>query len=309
MFFIYGNEYFYIKKEINKIFKQNNGFKIIKFDEEDSYSEICETILNYSIFEPNKIIVIDNFFLLKKEQKEKAEAFIKILKNETSNQIIIFTIYNETKIELKTSFAKFLIKNAKVIEVKKNEDKNLPYIIEDIVKSKGGIISKINAIYLSTKMPNDLMLIINEIDKLIHNHNEITKENIDESISKYQSKNVFEFINALNEKDTYLVFKSYYEKYNNGEPIANFISQVANLLLLSSLIYSYKKNKKSLDEISKDLNIHKFRIENGNKLLTKLGIENIHNLINKLANLDSDIKSGIIDDKIGFEFLLLQYLK
>ncbi|MGL6124907.1 MAG: DNA polymerase III subunit delta [Metamycoplasmataceae bacterium] len=308
MYFIYGEELFLINKQIKKILKENMGIKPIFFDTESSVYDVVNEINTFSIFEDKKIIVLKDFNLLAKSNTAYDQEIINSIKNKNSNCVLIFS-YSEAKPKTPSVLFKFLLDNAKVIEIKKYTNAELSGIIQDIVKSKGGIISNINAILLSVKLPNDLNLIIKEIDKLLLENKEITKEMIKTSIAKYNSNNIFEFINCFQESDASGLFRAYKERIDNGDTIINLISQLANALILCSNIYSYKSINMRIEEIAEEMNIHIFRVKKGNEFLNTMGIKRIKNIIQMLTNLDTDIKKGRVGEVIGFEKLLLEIIR
>lgn len=308
MYFIYGDELFLIDKQIKKILKQNDGVKPIFFNAESSVYDVINEINTFSIFEDKKIIILKDFSLLTKSNTAYDQEIINSVKNKNDNCILIFT-FSEQKPKTPSTLFKFLLDETKVIEVKKYTNVELSSIIQEIVKSKGGTISNINAILLSIKIPNDLNLIVREIDKLLLENKEITKEMIKTSISKYNLNNMFEFINSLQEGDASGLFRSYKDRIDNGDSIVNLISQLANALILCSNIYSYKASNIRIEEISQEMNIHIFRIKKSNELLNTIGIKRIKKIIQMLSDLDTDIKSGKINEIIGFEKLLLEIIR
>ncbi|MGL4184020.1 MAG: DNA polymerase III subunit delta [Metamycoplasmataceae bacterium] len=305
MYFIYGDEALYIEKKINDIILKNNINNFINFYDDSSFSDIIDSIINTSLFNDKKLIILNdiNFNISQQEQ------IISFLKKEENNIVLFVLNRKEKDLDKKNILISFLLKEANSFYFNKVEEKDLPNKIIELVEEKGGKINKLNAIYLASKLPNEMLIISSEIEKLLINDEEINEEIIDSLVTKYQTKNIYGFLNALNNKDSLQVFKEYQEKINHGEEILSLISSISTILIICSEIDVLKKQKKSLNEISEIMGIHNFRIENGNKLLIKMGIKKIDELLFSLAELDIDIKMGIIDEKIGFEKILLDFIK
>ena len=87
------------------------------------------------------------------------------------------------------------------------------------------------------------------------------------------------------------------------------MGQLSNALILCTTINSYTKSRIRIEEIAEETKIHIFRIKKANELLKSYGMSKITNLIKMLSNLDNDIKSGKIDEIIGFEKLLLEIIR
>ena len=308
MYFIYGEELFLIDKQIKKILKKNNDAKSIFYDANSTIYEAINEINTFSIFDDKKVIIFKDFYLLSKSTATHDQEMINSIKNKNENIILIFS-FSEVKPKSPTPLFKYLLKETQAIEVKKYTQLQLAGVIREIITSKGGSIANIDSILLSTKLPNDLNIIIREIDKLLLEDKQITKEMIYTSISKYNSNNIFEFINSFQDNDVVGLFRSYKERIENGEVIINLISQLSNALILCSTIQSYKSLRKRVEEISEEMKIHIFRVKKADELLRNLGFKRIKILIEMLSELDYKIKSGEINEVIGFEKLLLEIIR
>ncbi|MGL5522294.1 MAG: DNA polymerase III subunit delta [Metamycoplasmataceae bacterium] len=305
MYFIYGDEPLYIEKKINDIILKNNINNSINFYDDSSFSDIIDSIVNTSLFNDKELIIL-NDINFNKSQQEQITSF---LKKEVNNIVLFVLNCKEKDLDKTNILNSFLLKNAHSFSFNKVDEKDLPNKIIELVEEKGGKINKLSAIYLASKLPNEMLIISSEIEKLLVNDSEINEESIDSLVTKYQTKNVFGFLNALNNKDSLQVFKEYQEKINHGEEVISLISSISTILIICSEIDVLKKQKKSLQEIAEIMGIHSFRIENGNKLLIKMGIKKINELILSLAELDIDIKTGVIEEKIGFEKILLDFIR
>ncbi|MGL5358040.1 MAG: DNA polymerase III subunit delta [Metamycoplasmataceae bacterium] len=305
MYFIYGDEPLYIEKKINDIILKNNINNCINFYDDSSFPDIIDSIVNTSLFNDKELIILNNINFNKSQQ----EQIISFLKQEVNNIVLFVLNCKEKDLDKTNVLISFLLKKANSFSFNKVDEKDLPNKIIELVEEKGGKINKLSAIYLASKLPNEMLIISSEIDKLLINDQEINEELIDSLVTKYQTKNIYGFLNALNNKDSLQVFKEYQEKINHGEEVISLISSISTILIICSEIDVLKKQKKSLQEISEIMGIHNFRIENGNKLLIKMGIKKINELILSLAELDMDIKKGVIEEKIGFEKILLDFIK
>ncbi|MGL5520426.1 MAG: DNA polymerase III subunit delta [Metamycoplasmataceae bacterium] len=305
MYFIYGDEPLYIEKKINDIILKNNINNCINFYDDSSFPDIIDSIVNTSLFNDKELIILNNINFNKSQQ----EQIISFLKQEVNNIVLFVLNCKEKDLDKTNALISFLLKKANSFSFNKVDEKDLPNKIIELVEEKGGKINKLSAIYLASKLPNEMLIISSEIEKLLINDQEINEELIDSLVTKYQTKNVYGFLNALNNKDSLQVFKEYQEKINHGEEVISLISSISTILIICSEIDVLKKQKKSLQEIAEIMGIHNFRIENGNKLLIKMGIKKINELILSLAELDMDIKKGVIEEKIGFEKILLDFIK
>lgn len=305
MKFIFGEESYLIAKELNKI-KKNIGLDPIIYNDLSSIEDIISEINTISLFSEKKLIFLKNIIAFKKDSE--AKILIKELKNlDEENNILVFVF--EGNIIQKNIFYQYLQKNAKTIICNKISDRDLPKTIREIVQSQGGNISASASISLANKVPNDLRLIMKEISKLLLETNNITKENIETSVGDYQNDNIFALSNALTSNSYLEIIKAYNEKINKGEEITVIISQIASIFNLVYKVMIYQKAGYKIQEIADDLKIHKFRIQKALDIIYSRNELKIKNIIDKLANLDNNIKTGIIDPKIGMDNLILELIK
>lgn len=311
MFYFYGSNEFLIEKEIQDIIVRNKNASIVKFNSEVKINEIINQISSFSLFDSNRILIFYNFPYLFKKNKEDEKELLDIKKALTFKHSDTLIIFTSTTINEKNSniLVNYLKENANSKYFDELNEKELTIYVKDYLKNKGASISDIDLYYLLSKIPNKLLLIINEIEKLISLDLNITKTNIDSIVQKYDIGNTFDFINSFHSGNIDLLFQSYYDKINQGETIQNLISQIENVLELSSIIYSLKQNGFSYKEIEKITKKHSYVIKKNIEFLSVIGYKKIKKYLNMIADIDLNIKKGTIDPKIGFERFLLEICK
>ena len=305
MKFVFGEESYLIAKELKKIQDQVQLVPII-YDGDSLIEDIILEINTISLFNNKKLIFLKNILAFKKDSESKI-LINELEKADTENNILVFIF--EGSPNKKNLLVNYLQKKAKIFICKKISDRDVPSTIREIVKSQGGSISSSAAIALADKVPNDLRLIVKEISKLLIETNNIQKENIESSIGEYQNDNIFALSNSLTSNSIPEIIKTYREKLNSGEEITAIISQIASIYNLVYKVMIYQKAGYSIQKISDDLKIHKFRIQKSLDIIYSTSEIKIKNIIYKLANLDKNIKSGIIDPKIGMDNLILELIK
>ncbi|WP_041362892.1 DNA polymerase III subunit delta [[Mycoplasma] mobile] len=296
-----------IWNQIKKLISKSKTEPII-FDEESNIYELINEIESYDLFSNEKTIIVKNLWLLKKEDKKLSEILISSLENINSKYKIIFLL-EEDKINNKNSLIHFLLNNSKVDNVKKYNPKELISVIEKIIVAKKGTISHEAIIEFILKVPNDLRIIIQEIDKLLLLTKDITKEIVISETSDYFESDAFSFINAINEFDFKKIYETLQEKIINYEEIGQLLGQLNSHLNLSFLIHTNFQLGKNLKKIEEQYNIHHFRLRKAFDFLKKIGYKNLVYLISKNAELDFAIKNGSIDEIIGIKNLILDLFK
>lgn len=310
MYYFYGNEDYLIDQEIEFIIKNNKDHTVVRSNNNNDINEIVKQISAINLFENNKIIIFKNFPYLVNASEKEQEIILDSLKSKLSSTIVIFT---NNKINQKTKsnnkIVDFLEKQATCKEFKELNNKQIIQFVRDQINLHKASISEIDLVYFLSKVPNKLDLIMNEMNKLISLDLNISRSNIDDLVQKYNLTSVFDFINYFQANDSENIFRIYYEKLNYGESITSFINQIANNLELCSQIYSLKKSSMSLKEMETTLNKHPFVIKKCLDFLNNIGYTKIKKYLKIIENIDLDIKSGAINDKIIFERFLLEIFK
>ncbi len=300
----YGEESYLINQEIAKV-ARTMDVKPTFFSDDDSLENIILDIMTVSMFFEKKLVVIRNHEMITEE--DLGQIFLDEVNNHDDSVQIIFVL-EENKLQ-KSPLIDFVIQNGETKDFKKLSDNNIVSTIKEIVQSKGASITNGGAIRLAYKVPNDLRTIVNEIEKLINQTSTITEDTIDVSISDYVKEDAFALANALTSGDVHAIISAYSERKKAGDEPTYMISQISSVLSLSLQVNSYRKQGFANQDISDKTKIHIFRIKKASDLITKTSIEKIKVLVVKLAQLDADIKTGMVDDKIGLDNFILALVK
>lgn len=309
MYFIYGNEDYFINSSIKKITKEYSNYEIINIQQESNFEYIMDNLKNNNIFSIPKIFIFKNSNLLNLDDKNKISIFTDELLKQKENVIIFSLLTDENNKLMKKPLINFLLKHAKIEEVKKIKENELSKYIKQIIEKKGGTISFANSMKLASKLPNDLNLIINEIEKLLSFNKNIDENSIKKFASSFTHNDPFAFSNAFQSNKAEEIFSVYNERIALGDDINYLIGQIASILALSLDIHHFQLNNYTNEKIAEELGIHPFRIKKANEFLIKIGTKKIKILLEKLALLDMQIKNYEIDEKIGFENFLLQSIR
>gem|GEM_PF-4909849 len=125
----------------------------------------------------------------------------KILENYNHNDIKIIMTLNYDKLSKRLKITKQIEKKAKILKLNPlSLEEKKEFLIKKITKA--AITYEEDALNLFLEYVNDDMLVlINEINKLIILNKHITKEMIKENIYKYYQFNIFDILNTFLKKD------------------------------------------------------------------------------------------------------------
>lgn len=310
MFFVYGTDTYFTKKKVEQILKKFPDFEVINIFDNDSLVSIIDALEARDLFETEKIFIFHNFInskLTNQEQKKIANKITKYSYN------VIFLYELEVESDEKKIFSSFFyshfFKSSSIFKTEVLTDKTITKFLTQIIKENEGKISESNLLTLSLQLPLNANIIEKEVIKLLLFDKEITHSSIENLLTKYDSDNDWNFINAFTDNDFLNTWNFYKEKLNQGKKISFLISQLSSKLMLSFICFLYKEDKYTEFDIQKELQIHIFQVKKAVQFYRKIGIAKLKKLIKLLAKIDKDIKSGLLGEKEAFEHFLLTSMK
>lgn len=326
IYLLYGEEQYLIEQCVKKI-KKNfgelvNGINYIQIDDKN-VEKLIQDIETPAFGYPNKLIIVKNSGLFKKETRGKKKEEKTTKKTQKS-----LTLQEKIAIYLKENVD--TIKESNVIvfveqEVAVNElQKTLQSIgtVCDAEKLKPVQISKrIKAICNAYKVSIDdgtmnyfietcgtsMLNLINEIRKLIEYAGEngtITAEAIDKLSIKELDSVIFDLTDNLGQKRIKEALQILKELLYNKEPIQKILITLYNHL---KKLYFVKIAIANNKDIATSLNLkqNQMFLVNKYKMQTqKFSEQELRKIIQQLEDLDYQYKIGLIDLNIGLDAII-----
>ncbi|RIV16935.1 DNA polymerase III subunit delta [Mycoplasmopsis gallopavonis] len=305
----YGEETFLIENKVKKLKSKYSAEQIVFLDENSTISDLVDAISSQNILGLARLILIKNFSLFKTKKLTKQEM-------KYANELLVALSYNEldeivfiweTSKFVNNHFTEMLQRNSKleVIYTEKINNKDLPNEIIRYVASKGNKISYLDAMYLLQKLPDNLALILQEVDKLILLNQPFSKTLIDENLSKYAVNTAFDFVNAIQEWNFQKIINTYKNHLYAGETTIQLLSQISWSFVLANQVYYLLQLQMSTKEVANFLKVNEYRVKIAQKQIQKYGIQKIQKIILNLEQLDRDLKSLNFDGIEIFEHFLI----
>lgn len=311
---IYGDEKLIMEQKLMALKKQyhiqEEDMNIMTYwCQETPMKDIVEDALTPPFLTEYKMVVVKNpYFLTTQKQKEKnedLEILMKYLK--IDNPSTIFIIYHDQKnFDERKKVVKELRKTVQFIEVDKMDPQQLYKATHQAIKARGCTIDE-DALHLFlSRMPNDLLEISQEVNKICLYTKHIDIKTIDVMISKQLEENVFEITKAILNKETRQSIQIYKDlKMNNEEPI-KLIALIASSLRLLYQVKLLDRKGYNDQEIAKMLSLNPYRLKYIRQDGKDFEIQELLKRIDELSQLDVDIKTGKIDRFKGLELFLVK---
>lgn len=312
-----GTSEIFIKNRMNRIIQSFNKLDTttIKYDMEvTSLSHVLEDAITVPFLEDLKIIILKNPKFLTKTltaSKEDIKAFIKYLKNPVDTTVLMIDATNIV-ISQTNEIYKMLRNVAKIIDYPEPEEIELKgWIVRSF--DSNNIDIKDDALNLLLEyIGDDQPRLATEIEKLtsyIGKGGTIRQSDIRLLVSKDVSNEVYHLIKAIIQKDLDQTYAIYSNLITHTKDALTIIALISNKF--KELISTYKllKYGYSQSDIAKFYNVTTGKAYYLVQEAKAFKLSDLEYYIEKLAELDYQIKSGKIDKNIGLELLLLKLPK
>ncbi len=311
VYILFGSEIVIIKNRIDDIKSQAKISNLAwnYYDLENcNLKSIIDDANSGTLFSSKRGIIVDNAYIFNATTNKKLpEQDPKILENYLDNinpdTILIFSI-NSEKIDTRKKIFKKLLKVGKVIDC--NVKKNSIDLIKDMFLPCS--IGYDEAIYFKNRVGDDYGILVSEAKKLVTYKNDsskVTKEDIDNVATFNVDLDMFHLIDniVLNNKKEAL--KSFEEMLKHKiEPIQVIINLASQFRLFYQTKVLFSKGYKE-QEIASYLKIHPYRVKKSLERRNQFTLEELLFFVERLADLDYQIKSGAIDKVLGMELFIL----
>ena len=314
---VYGLQDVRVNNKVNEIVKnyldEVNEFTCIYYDAEKvPLQDIVSDANTLPFGFDKKVVVIKNPYFLSSNKEPRLsfdvsyDEFIDYLKMDSEDSMIILSYVGE--IDNRKSLVKNIKGYSKVYELSNIEKNEWNVIAKTLFNQKGVKISDESISFLIERINNDLGHLMREIDKLATYSKVISKEDIEILVPKPLEENSFMMVDAIINNDLNTLLSIYNDlKLQNEEP-TRILAMLSNQLSLQYQVGSLAAKGSDERSIASILNIHPYRVKLMVQKMRKLRNDDILYILDKMATLDYQIKSGEIDKYQGIELFLLKIM-
>lgn len=312
-----GTSEIFIKNRMNRIIQSFNKYEytIIKYDmETTSLSTVLSDAITVPFLEELKIIILKNPKFLTKSAtstKDEIKAMLKYLKNPCDSTLLIIDATN-TVINQSNEIYKMLKNVARIIDYPDPEEIELKgWIVRSF--DANGIDIKDDALTLLLEyIGDDQARLSQEIDKLssyVGKGGTIRKEDIKLLVPKNINNEIYLLIKTIINHDLALTNQIYDNLITHTKDSLTIFSLISNKFKELLSTYRLLKYGYSQSDIAKFYNVSTGKAYYIVQEARAFKLSDLEFYIDKLAELDYQIKSGKLDKTIGLELLLLKLPK
>ena len=268
----------------------------------DTLSSVLDEASMMSLFSDIKVIIGNNFDLNKLNDNdiEYLKGYVKSINKDA------YIILIASSVDQRKSSYKIFKEYFKIIDTVKLDSRDDLYkYVNNIIKEKGYKLSDIN--YFLDKVGNNISNINNELAKLMtykEDDKNITNSDINLLITDNIDTVIYEFTNAILEDNIDNVVKMYHNFKLENISFDYILVSIANTFRQALIIKLLANDNKSNSEIAKVIGKKEFYVKKMLERIYRYTADDLCKYINKLAKIDYDFKTGVVDESALELFLI-----
>lgn len=268
-------------------------------------NEIIDSAETFPFFAEYRLIVMDGTGLFKSGGETLAEYMNKI------PETTIF-LFIEQDVDKRSKMYKAVKKNGYICEINRQTEQDIAVWAARIFDYNGKKITKATMSYLIANVGTDMEILSKEIEKLISyalEQSVIRVEDIDAVCVKQLNVRIFDMIDAISVKNQKKTLDCYYELLAEKEPpmrILFMISRQFHLILQAKDLSARGMNR---EQIASAMGVQGFIASKSMNQSRNFTLAELKSGLAESVRTEELIKSGMLDENIGVEMLLVKYSK
>jgi DNA polymerase-3 subunit delta len=312
IYLLYGKELLLIEKKIEEIIKKEHlsEYSINKYDlENDSLNSIIEDATTISMFGDKKGIVVANSYIFtgttkKSSIEQNTDLLLSYLDHFNPDTILIFSTLSE-KLDERKKITKSIKKVGSVIEIGRNQ--NLNAIVKEMFEDyeiKSNVIQ-----LLIDRVGDNLQILKQECDKIKtykDKEKTVTEQDILNLTTKNIDADIFKLIENIVLKRKQTALEAYQEMIKRNEEPIKILILLANQFRIMYQAKELSKKGYTANDIASTLEVHPYRLKLALEKSKDFSSSILLHYLEELADLDSNIKSGIVEKDLALELFILK---
>ena len=305
MFYIlYGENAVMLDNFIEELMKSKDISDKIVYDySESNIKDVIEECSYNDLFGSKKIVVLDNSIFLTSKGSLEDKTFDSYISSPNENTVLVFKVICE-KLDERKKLVKDLKSKSIVKEFKDLDKTNINGYINSYFTNLGYKIDYNAVSEIISRIGETRRVLYSELEKLELykiKDKHITIEDVKKVVTKYEEDNIFKLVDAVIQKNKKLIFNTYKKLVSDKEEPAVIISLLANNIMLILECSILLNEGMSSKDIASKLKEHPYRVTLAINNSYKVKKEELIDNLNKLAELDYQIKTGEVDKFKGLE--------
>ena len=311
-YLLMGTEKYNLRRRRNEIVNKLIGDDEINISvyrgSEWDISELIADLQTVPFFSDNRVVIVENpGFIV--SPKVNDEPFINALVSyfKKPNESTTFIIYIDQNIDRRRKALNTLVKYMKREVYDTLSEEDFQQAVNEDLRNSGLKLDFDSRNELMQRLPLDLDNWKNELEKLKLYPEKIDREVIRQLVAKPLESNAFELTNAVNTRNTARAIEVYHDLLvNNKNDIQGLIGLLAGQFRFMLQAVTLMEQGYNQKEIAEQLNCREGRVYMAFKNSGSRNSRQLLKVLDSLAQLDQNIKSGKVNPQLGLELFLVE---
>lgn len=310
-YILHGEEQFRLQEALRKIvqsyMEQGDEMNTIVYDAlKSDVNVLLEDAQTIPFFSQHKVILIQNAnFLTTSDDTGWDLVPLEAYLNDPLESTVLIFITTTDKLDARKKIVKKMKETCKVMVFSKVDDQEkIRYANEQITK-RNLVLEYAAKELLMLRLPNDIRSIQNELSKLELFGGTITRKIVEDLVTRPIEEDVFQLVNAVVDKDLKKAFHVWADMQVLNKDAIFLIATLASQFRLLYQVRVLMDEGRQKDDIVSITNAHPYRVQLSMNTAKGLTTRELLSILERLATLDQQIKSGLMKKEIGFEMFLL----
>ncbi|KKB72812.1 DNA polymerase III subunit delta [Bacillus glycinifermentans] len=319
---LYGKETYLLQETVQRIRQavvdeETKDFNLSVFDlEEDALDLAVEDAETFPFMGERRLVVAKNpTFLTAEKKKDKPEHNLEALEAyiaQPAPYSVFVLLAPYEKLDERKKLTKLLKKHADMVEAKELNGPETADFIKGLAKSEGKQIDSGAAEELVILCNASLSAIAQEVKKLstyIGDRDEILLDDVRKLVARGLEQNIFELINKVVNRRRTEALQIFYDLLKQNEEPIKMMALIANQFRLILQTKYFSQQGYGQKQIASNLKVHPFRIKLAIDQARLFSETELKSIMEQLAVMDYEMKTGKKDKKLLLELFLLKLLQ
>lgn len=322
LYVFYGEERWLIDEALRLLREQltpqgESDFNYERFDlTEEPIERALESAESFTLMGEKRLIVaFGATFLCSGREKDKVEhnleALEKYVENPAPHSVFCLVVHHP-KLDERKKIVRSLKNHAVVAEAEPLKSGEILSWIKERGRERGVIIQDEAAALLQQFMGESLSQLDLEIAKLASyagRGNEVTEEVVLALTSETAERNVFQLVNEVVEQKVTEAFRTLHNLLKRNEEPIKILFLLARQFRLMYEAKRLAQGGWGEKELARVMGVHPYVAKLVLKQSRRFSVEELELILNRLADLDYEMKTGQVDKALALELFILQSMK
>ncbi|NBI29493.1 DNA polymerase III subunit delta [Chengkuizengella marina] len=319
IYLCYGTEKFLMNEFIQFLTYEfidpvHKDFALSHFDlNETSIDQVVEDVETLPFMVPNKLVIAKNAnFLTGTRDKSKIEHQIekleKYIHSPVDYSVLVLYVIAE-KLDERKKLVKLLKKQNNIVSFSPLKPNELLNWVQNRVKKNGSSISEQAAEAFILNAGTNLQSLAAEIEKcclFAGAGQELTIEMIQHLVVRSTEQNIFILVDEIVKKKLNKALTIFYSLLKQKEEPIKIVSLIARQFRIILQVKELSSKGYSQYQIASQLSIHPYAVKIADRQGKLYDEQNLIDILDKLAELDFQMKSGQVEKSLGIEKFLFK---